>query len=363
MHLVIDAQSASEYWTSDLRPAKPHYVAGTGSQRLTSFEETSSYRLSKAMERTAGIRGTLHLLVEGRWDRRWDSGIVCSAWGKRPLAPGSLCEIGDGILVVSPELCLARIATRVPRLELLRLMSDFMGIYCKSNADRLNLVQREPITNIEAIRRYYEQPEAKGIPGSADVMRALSWVKERVASPRETSMSLMLALPSRVGGMNLSGFEANRVIPLSDEAKLLTSRKEYVIGDAVFDDYSTPGKIKGPVLEYNSNTYHDTEEQQVMDFEKITALQCMGITVIPISTAQFNSYDAFAEIAAHVRELTGVREGGDSYYRTMRDLRRRSVHDQLLALERRQREKPSLAETARWSFLGPYLYDWRLLDW
>jgi hypothetical protein len=118
----------------------------------------------------------------------------------------------------------------------------------------------------------------------------------------------------------------------------------------------------GPVLEYNSNTYHDTEEQLEFDFEKITALQRMGLTVIPVSTRQFEQFASFEQIVERVRQLVGQREKWASGRRGVIRARRSATHATLLALERKQRKAPSLVNTARWQLLLPRLHNWRMYE-
>ena len=156
-------------------------------------------------------------------------------------------------------------------------------------------------------------------------------------------MNLCMSMPSRIGGQQLPRFIANYHYDLSDEAKLLT-RKDYLVGDASWPE-------KDIEMEYNSNKHHDTEEELEMDFEKITALQNMGVTVIPVSTRQFNSYDAFSAIVGTVRERLGMSTTTTEAI----DERRRYMHARLLQIERYQRGLPSLLETARWKYLAPRL--------
>lgn len=336
MNIVLDAFSALEFWLSSLSRTQWDRVLGHAS--LTSFERGSCRDITKAIARADGAPGKLELLVKDKSERLHSEGILCNAWGARPLAPGSVCHVSDEISVISPELCLMRMAERVSRTALLRIMTDFLGIYGLFYFDRADLVERTPITSRERIADYARG--LRGARGTRAVSSCLGWVPERSASPRETSMNLMLALSTRVGGMGLPRFEANKRIDPTPEASRLTTRS-FLVADVAYED--------GPLLEYNSNKYHDTEEQQVMDFEKITALHTMGYTVIPVSTRQFNDFDAFCAIVDSVRRGMHSRDRyGEGAY-----LRRMGLHDELLRIERVQREAPSLAETARWRFLFP----------
>lgn len=357
MHIVLDGFSALDYWLSDLVPEHPIYLEGQ--PPLSSFDSLSCGQITEMMRRTGGSCEPLELLVFTKRERRHSAYVTCHAWGSATLPPKSICEIGDGVYTISPELCLVRLASRVSRLELLRHATDLLGIFSRSYMNRTDLVERRPVMTKESLAEYISH--AGHISGTKILRRVLPWLRAHSASPRETSMLLMLTLPTRVGGMGISRFAANVAIPLSEEALLLT-QKSYLVGDAVYlydkENESDEDKF-GPILEYNSSTNHDTEEQLEFDFEKITALQRMGLTVIPVSTRQFNSFASFEQIVERVRELIGQREKPQRGRRGAINIRRSVTHSELLALERQQRESTSLVNTARWLFLLPWLHDWR----
>ena len=340
MHIVLDTFTALEFWLSDLASSEPCYAKSL--PYLTSFENTSCGEVSQLVGHHDGASGTIELLVERKELRRKTDIVTCNAWGSRPLPPLSVCEIGTGIYAVSPELCVVRLAERVSREELMRIMADLMGVYCLSSTNRINLTQREPLMTRASLARYLEN--AQGIRGAKSVQRLMPWIPERSASPRETSMDLMLAAPSIIGGMGIPGFEANKRFDPKGDAALLT-QKEFLVADVAYD------MPDGPLLEYNSIKHHDTPEQLEYDFEKITALGKMGYTVIPISTRQFSDFDTFLAVASNVKERLGVHDSG----KEATNKRRRELHTELLHIEARDRASRSLMETARWQFLEPRL--------
>jgi len=344
MHIVLDGNTAFEYWMCATQRDETMLVHATNPP-LSSFDQTWSSKISEGIRNQGGSTGGIEILVGSKDERRYSDFVSCGMWSARtPIPPDSLYMVGPGIYVESPELCLLRLASMLERPVFLRALSDMLGVFGFSYLDRMELVSREPLTTISKIQKFVEH--IGGAYGVNKLRSALSWVIERSGSPRETSMNLCMSMPSRLGGQQLPRFEANYHYDLTDEAKLLT-RRNFLVGDASWPE-------KDIEMEYNSNKHHDTEEELEMDFEKITALESMGVTVIPVSTRQFNSYDAFSAIMSTVRERLGMSTAVSEAV----DARRRTMHERLLRIERSQRELPSLGETARWQYLAPRLDSW-----
>lgn len=339
MRLVLDGFTAYEYWmspawTDGARLVKPPHPS------LSDFDGADRGDLSKSISKKDGATGALQLLVNLPSERRRSKFVDCRCWSrKQPFPPESLYQVGSNIFVESPELCLVRLSAGLPRLEFFRALSDMLGNYGFSTTDRMDLIHREPITSIQKIERLLK--DIPHIPGTKTIKQALSWIVPNAASPRETSVDISLAMPTLMGGHELPRFEANYRKDLTNEASPLT-QKEFLVADVMWEEFKQ-------ALEYNSNKYHDTEEQMEYDFEKITTLKNMGYAVTPVSTRQFNSYEAFSAIVQDLRQSMGM-----SIATSEKALeRRKKTHEELLRIERRNRELPSLADTARWQYLIP----------
>lgn len=349
MRCVLHGISALEYWRSSLPTPAPdentlREPVPTG--RLFGAQAMTSIKgLEEQIASVDGEAGKLHLLVSDRNDARETEHMACHVWNqKKALPAGAILEIGEGVDVVSPELCLVQLVPVLTRLQLFRAITDLCARYCLHFEDRHRIVERDPVTSLGHIASFLESiPKASG---TRQVGLALKWCLEGSRSPRETTMDLFLHLPSRFGGEQLPDFHPNMRIDPKDGAELLT-KKSYLEGDAVWTDERGRPRC---VVEYNSDKWHDSEEAMEFDFEKITALESMGMAVVPISTRQFNSYDSLSEAVRTIRGILGVREqvrkgsGGI-------EVRRAATHAELLAEEQRQRELPSLASTVRWKFV------------
>lgn len=338
--LVLDGLTALEYWMSDAAMMGRERIA-VSLARLTDFDSLSGREMSRRMESLGARPGALELLVRSPDERRESKWVRCRAWGHRPLPPGSIVEAGDRVAVISPEICAIRLAAILPPLPYFRALSGLLGIYVRKSDSHLDLLGRDPITSIEDILTCLEQTGS--IPGSKLARMALGWVIEGSASPRETTMDVSLAMPTRLGGHGLGNFKANWPIELTASASGLTKRS-YLVSDVIWEK-------KRLVVEYNSSKHHDTLKQKEMDFEKITALQHMGYTVIPVSTRQFSDFDVFKNVVVTIRQHLGRRDR----YAASVYLRRYKAHEALLRDELDRRLAPSLVDTARWQFLMAHM--------
>lgn len=341
MRLVLDGETAYEYWMH-VNPRYAYEVDSSPRQLLTQFDGFTSLEISQAIDRQDGIPGALHLMVDSAGERRNSRNVECHVWScKQPLPPKSLYCIGPGLYVVSPELCLVRIAPTLSRPELLHRMTNMLGLFAFDFWERMELVEREPIMTKQTIERYLQK--VNGAKGTTAVHQALSCVQERSRSPRETDLCLNLGMPARQGGQALPPFEVNRRIELTDEARPLTT-KHYLECDVVW-------MSKRAVVEYNSDEWHLNTERALDDLEKIAALQRMGMTVFPVTTRQLTDYTAFKALVQGLRKVLGVRNQESPAL----DKRRMCLHADLMDIERREREQPVLGDTARWQFLQPRL--------
>lgn len=341
MRLVLDGETAYEYWMH-VNPRYAYEVDSSPRQLLTQFDGLTSLEVSQAVDRQDGIAGALHLMVSSAGERRNSHNVECHVWScKQPLPPKSIYSIGPGLYVVSPELCLVRIAPTLSRLELLHRMTNMLGLFAFDFWERLELMERKPITTTRAIDRYLHKID--GAKGAKAVRHALSSVQERCRSPRESDLCLNLGMSSRLGGQALPPFEVNRRIELTDKARPLTT-KHYLECDVVWMSRRT-------VVEYNSDEWHLNTEQTLGDLEKIAALQRMGMTVFPVTTRQLSNYAAFKALVQGLRKALGVRNQESSAL----DKRRACLHADLMDIEHREREQPVLGNTARWQFLQPRL--------
>ncbi|MBR3316958.1 MAG: hypothetical protein IKG21_03940 [Atopobiaceae bacterium] len=341
MQVVLDGETAYEYWMLH----NPHTEASAENsprQPLTSFESLSNKQLDDAIGQRDGSSGKMHLICDYHLRPHAHPNTQCHVWSsKTPLPPKSIYQIGPGLYTVSPELCLVRLASQVDRLTLLHMTTNMLGLFAFNYYEKMELVERDPITTIQKVQTYLNAiPHAQG---TKVIRQILSWVHERSRSPRESTVSLCLGIPTRVGGLALPSFEVNRKIKLSDEARLLTT-KNYLEADFAWMSKKT-------LLEYNSDEWHYGSDRVARDLEKIAALQQMDYTTVPVTTRQFDDYDTFKAIVGNLRKHLGQRDRANEDA----EKRRSYLHSDLIETERTQRELLPFSETARWQWLWPRL--------
>ena len=339
MGLVLYGITAYEYWRSSLPRYTPEYGDISASGLLAACGPTSLRELTGPIIRTEGILDKMHLLVSSPSARRRSKVAefhCCRAIDALPK--GSFYQIGAGIYASSPELCFVQLASELSPLELMRAGTDLCSRYLFSPYDRMETVECEPVTTRKRLGQFIETMP-KWTPGLKRARRAIRWVLENSRSPRETSLAMVMNLPSRLGGFQIPGVELNcRISP--DETAGLLARRSYFEADVLLREHKR-------ILEYESDLYHGGSQQGSHDYEKIASLQTMGYVVTPITTWQMDSFEALEALLLSVMGSMGMRNRmGDEL-----SLRRRETHYQIMQDERRQRELPPIADMAPWRYL------------
>lgn len=342
MSLVLCGITAYEFWRSALLSDSPEFGTISKSTYLALNLHVSAARVSAALRRIDGVPGDLHILVS-KGNRCHVPGITCHYVEHPELLPEeSFYQVSHGLYIVSPQLCFLQVAEESTFLDLARIGTDLCSKYLCSPYEKEKLIQLEQQRFSSGTFRAY-LAKAQGFRGIAKARAAARWIVDNTRSPRETSMALLMTLPSRRGGFQLHGWEANALVDLDEQASLIL-RQSKVECDMLNRKYWR-------TFEYNSDLFHDTEEAGEHDLEKITALQSMGYVVTPISTRQFNDFDVFESIVLDTRRKMGSSDRSDSHVSRMR----RFTHADLLETERANRRKVQIAETARWKYMIPRL--------
>lgn len=141
----------------------------------------------------------VHVLVSSAGGRRVCECLTCHVASER-LPAGSICRVGETLYVASPELCFVQMASRLSFVNLVRLGFAFCGIHALSTESASGTVARNPLTTVELLASFIDEACAAGLPNTAKAARALRFVCDRSASPRETDLAILLGLPPRYGG-------------------------------------------------------------------------------------------------------------------------------------------------------------------
>lgn len=340
MRLVLSHHTALEFWLSSLSLYKSEFENAHVAISPVELTRDQLHSLRASFRRSTGVRRTLDLLVGSAIERTRLPSSKFHVWNEGHFPEGAIVPLGNGLHVVSPELCYLQMARTHSGLELARIGTDLCSLYAYPyNLWTGDLLEREPVTSRDAILDFLDT-HAAGLAGAKEARRCAGHIIERTRSPRESTLSCLLSAPARMGGQALAGMEANAEIPLSAEGAKLTTRKYLEV------DLYWPKKRLG--VEYNSHL-HDTNEAAYRDLEKITTLNAMGTTIVPLNTEHMNSYESFQVVVRALRRQMGLRDQETARM----DQARRQAHARLLESERRLGSLPSLTDQAWWQVLLP----------
>lgn len=209
---------------------------------------------------------------------------------------GDFVWVADGVCAPVPELCFVQFVCHAPLLSAIREGYALCGSYALDESSETGLVERLPLTSIDAMRRFAESHP--GIQGAAKALRALSKVKGGSASPRETDLAMRLALPINLGGFGFSDVRLNcRIVPSRRAAGL--SDRGYFVGDLCW----MKEKL---VVEYDSNL-HLAPWKLARDAQKRSALEEDGFKVITVTSLQLDSPIEMERIAKQIARRLGRR--------------------------------------------------------
>lgn len=206
-------------------------------------------------------------------------------------------RIANGIFAASPELCFVQLARTMSSHELIRAGNALCGLFYLDPTRRGGLGSGHPLTTAHKLASFIERNA--GLPGVKAARKALPFLCEKTASPPESFLSMLLELPHRLGGFNLSGFQANQRLASGRKTQTMTDR-----GSLVPDLLHRESKL---AIEYDSNAEHLTSRQVSRDSTKRLALEAKGFKVITVTTKQLASPTAMRHVAEQAAQRRGRR--------------------------------------------------------
>lgn len=238
---------------------------------------------------------TLHVLVRSSSERCSAKGIISHVW-RYPIPPNGLLKIASGIFMVSPEVCAQQLAAALKETELIEYLFELCGAYALPLHDG-DYTERKPLTSVDALRKHVCR--AAGQRGANKLKRALPFVRDGARSPMETALCMLLVLPHRLGGANLSRLELAHRIEVVGAATELT-RRTHVECDAFLPKSKTD-------FEYNG-IIHESDKQAAIDTERINALDAMGFNCMTITRYALFDQKSFERLMHGIARKAGMRE-------------------------------------------------------
>lgn len=219
-----------------------------------------------------------HVLVSSPQDRVRSELVESHVWSGG-LPERSLFRLGDEVLMASPGLVLAQMATGTPLPELTAATMEMCGRYGRVRWAERGFLDRGPLTTPQNLRGYL-----RSLPGHLCVCRAEEATRLAIVgarSPLETTFALVFSLPERLGGCGFAQPRLNCRIDPSPELAALCDQGWYEA------DLCWPERRV--VCEVNSRQEHLSPSAQDHDAAKAGALEAMGWKVHSLTAGLLKS--------------------------------------------------------------------------
>lgn len=311
MSTVFGGLMARALWTSGypLKPlARPQTKLAMAQSRC-SAKEIKGFRASAAHsavedylaaleDRRPDHAPPLDVLVNDAAKVHRLQGVRCICT-RLEAAAGSLLEVAgcDDVFVLTPA---QHYVVRARDLDFVGCCLLAMEL-CGSYLLRPDLPQgfqtlQKPLASAPALAR--QLGRNRGMPRTAQALKALLHTCDGSASPMESAIVLLLVLPPSAGGYGLPLPQLNPKVGISSAASRLLDGVRSVRPDILWPD----AKVG---LEYDSRSFH-TQHNADHDRARRTALQTAGIEPISITPQLVEDVEAFDEVAHLVGKRLGA---------------------------------------------------------
>ena len=293
--MILDDISSLQIW----RAASTGYMELPAPCGVRTAENAFVSRdaLARVRDSLGRYLGDCVHVVVGQASRRFQlRGCECRLLDtSRRLPPGSFSEINQDLLVLSPALCFARLATRVDFPQLLRVGMELCGTYRKNPVSGETEYGAEPLLAAVDLREYIEQ--LPRVVGKGKALRAARYLADAAASPREAALCLLVVLPTKLGGYGLPAPVLNPVLRLGEREELISGQSQASC-DLFWPD-------RGVAVEYDSDEFHTNT--RAADAERRDGLEAMGYRVMTITTDQFGQFRRLDACLSALRGHLGLK--------------------------------------------------------
>lgn len=220
------------------------------------------------------------------------------------LPQGSLIRLTSDVLCVSPEHLAVQMASQLTHLELVCLLSELMGTYAINPSAEDGMTQRDrSLMTPESLRSHLSCLGSRR--GTGAVARALADACVGSGSPRETKLSMRLALKPALGGNNLYVLSMNEpfeVRRIHDSMRAGVRKPDILVG-------LRPGARDGESRRFVAVEYHgrrhDSPERLAEDAVRTNELKAIGIGEYVIRREQYREPGYVDGIADAIRRELG----------------------------------------------------------
>lgn len=239
------------------------------------------------------------------------------------LPKGSFYKKTGHVYVCAPPLLFLLAAQTYTLHELIALGFELCGTYSPTE-DVLNPHKHDPICDVDTLREYVDS--VSYVHGLEKARRALNYVRNGSASPRETDAYMMLCLPRTLGGFGLSGAELNPKLEVTGAARTITKLPK-ITPDLYWKKYAI-------AVEYESDEWHGlyasgyvpevkarliNQTKLMSDSERRRTFEAMGITLVTITNGEFCDYKEIDRIAHLIARRADRRISSEKQFKIWRE--------------------------------------------
>lgn len=343
MELFVSHESALEYWR--LHTDAPELTALKRTATLTDAPLPVPLLQS---EKIVELSFPIHIMLSNPNARRAVARVKQHIFSAATPA-GCFVNIGNGLMISSPEFCFLQLANELPLVKLIELGYELCGAYSMlvpgtkpktatppkdvfdsheppakyrnthsteiTTPIQSGFTSRPPLTTTKKLHTFLtHMPAAKGLQKA---LRSLRYVSDGAASPMETKLAILLTLPYKSGGYHFPLPTHNSRIAPIKTAKISVD-KNYYVCDLFWPAHNL-------AVEYDSDSWHTGPERIARDSKRRNSLSKMGVTVITVTNRQLRNASEFESItrviAGHIdRRLQFTNPAFAAAHRKLRKL-------------------------------------------
>lgn len=248
------------------------------------------------LERQVGLLRKPIQLVVPRVEYRRNLRSATTHVNRHLGAPGTMWGVTRDIAVASPAFCIAQLARDLPAHHLAELVCALTGLYKFAPSPTGSILDATPIATCEEIIGVLE--DCPNVYGGARARLAAQLAINRLGSPYETILYLLLCLPRSLGGYGIPKPIANAsIVPNAGERHLVSQ-------SCYHPDLFWPNA--GLVVEYDSNEQHSQPEKAANDSRRRNDLEMLGYAVVVATHPIIASEDLLGKVAERIRRELGL---------------------------------------------------------
>ena len=304
MEIVLGHISSMEFWRTERSPSRTRALLARrgepGGFRSDSYDEAKPSVCDLERLERIGLKqhsNPVHFIVPNTFSRVRTAHMTSSVFDKR-IPPSAFVNVGDGVFVVCPELCLLLEARAAAFANLVETGYEFCGSYRLSALPGSGMIPNQPPLTTAMKFKSFLSP-VQNLRGIDAARKAVPHMLPNSESPKESQLSILSSFPGRLGGYGFQQATLNHPVLIPEKARGQdvgrTCRCDLFWPDAKLD------------VEYDSRLHHAGSTEQVKDSARRTALAYRGILVITITSEQLHTRSEMDKVAHAMAKRLGRR--------------------------------------------------------